>query len=249
MRLDLTTWPAIEAYLGERDAILIPIGSVEQHGPTGAMGTDALCAEAIARGVGERAGLLVAPTLSLGMALHHMAFPGTIALKPSTLIALLNDVVLSLARHGFRRFLFINGHGGNEATCRAAFPELYDAAARAGLDGLRCQFRNWWDAPGVRAAARKLFGAAEGQHATASEISVILHLFGDAAPAPAPPGGLDPAIAPAGPIFGAADFRKRHPDGRMGSNPGLATAQAGAQLFEMAVDGLAQEARAALDHD
>lgn len=246
MRLDLTTWPAVEAYLKDQDAILIPIGSVEQHGPTGALGTDALCAEAIARGAGEKAGLLVAPTLSLGMALHHMAFPGTIALKPSTLIALLGDVVLSLARHGFRRFLFINGHGGNEATCRAAFPEIYDAAARDGMEGLRCQFRNWWDAPGVRAEARRLFGAADGQHATASEISVIRHLFGESAPEPAPPGGFDPGIAPVGPIFGAADFRRRHPDGRMGSNPGLATAEAGAALFEMAVDGLAKDALAAL---
>ncbi|MEM6490301.1 MAG: creatininase family protein [Pseudomonadota bacterium] len=249
MRLDLAAWPDVETYLKRANGLIIPIGSTEQHGPTGALGTDALCAEAIARAVGAEIGVYVGPCIQTGMALHHLAFPGTIALRPTTLIALMEDYVLSLARHGFRRFLFLNGHGGNEATARAGFAQIYDAAQRIGIEtaDMRCMLRNWWDAAGVRALARTKFGAADGAHATASEIAVVKYLHGDDAPDCARV--LQPEIAPMGPIFGAADFRNRHPDGRMGSNPALANAEAGRALFELAVAGLATAARDALAAD
>lgn len=89
------------------------------------IGTDAMVADAIARETGRRADLLVAPLFSIGVAEHHMAFPGTLSLRPSTLIALLLDTLHSLAHHGFRRFFFINGHGGNIATLKAAFSEIH----------------------------------------------------------------------------------------------------------------------------
>ena len=57
-------------------------------------------------------------------------FAGSMTVKPSTLIAIIHDYVLSLARHGFRRFFFINGHGGNIATVQAAFSEIYAAFER-----------------------------------------------------------------------------------------------------------------------
>ena len=130
MLLHLCTWPEVEDYLTRSRGIIFPIGSTEQHGPTGLIGTDAICAEVVAKGVGEATSALVGPTINVGMALHHLAFPGSISLRPSTLIALIQDYVKPLARHGFERFYFINGHGGNNASMKAAFSEAYAAICR-----------------------------------------------------------------------------------------------------------------------
>ena len=129
MQLALATWQEVEEYLRPRAACIIPIGSAEQHGPNGLIGTDHLDAEFVAKGVGDAIGCLVAPTLAIGMSQHHLGFTGSVTLRPSTLIAVVGDVVQSLRRHGFERFLFINGHGGNVATVTAAFDEIYAAAS------------------------------------------------------------------------------------------------------------------------
>ena len=132
MQLQLSSWPEVEAYLARSKAILIPIGSTEQHGPNGLLGTDALCPEVIGRRAGDEAGILVGPTFNVGQAQHHMAFPGTITLKPSTMIASMVDWSESLARHGFERIYWLNGHGGNIATITAAFSEIYHGVTFAG---------------------------------------------------------------------------------------------------------------------
>jgi creatinine amidohydrolase len=238
MRLQLATWPEVEAYLVHNRAVILPIGSTEQHGPTGLIGTDALCAEAVAWGVGERLGVLVAPTLPVGMAQHHMAFPGSMTLKPSTLIALLNDCLLSLARHGFEAVMVINGHGGNTASIQAAFSETH--MALEAKPGLRCRLVNWWEAPEVGRLSEELYGAAVGSHATPPEVALTWALHPDRQDRRV----LEPAVAPSGGFHGAADFRARYPDGRIGSNPALATPEAGRRLLDAAVDEIAAMATA-----
>ena len=241
MKLQLSTWPEVEAYLRRSTAILVPVGSTEQHGPTGFIGTDALCPQLLADGLSQRCGALVAPTLPIGMAQHHMAFPGTITLRPTTLIAVVRDVVESLAHHGFDRFYVLNGHGGNVATLTAAFSEiLAQASLRSAPQNrppLRFRLRNWWDTPGVQALTRDLFGDAEGRHATCSELSLTYQAFPDHVKR----AELTPRLAPVGPIYDAEDYRRRFPDGRIGSDPSLASVEAGRRLYETALAGLEQD--------
>ena len=162
MMLQLSTWQEVEAYLERSRAVIIPIGSHEQHGPNGLIGTDAICPETVAYGVHERIDALVAPTLSIGMAQHHLGFAGSIAFRPSTLMAVVKDVVLSLARHGFERCYFLNGHGGNIATVSAAFSEIYAEHSFAVGGGnqprLRCKLSNWFGTPGVQRLSPSLVG-------------------------------------------------------------------------------------------
>jgi len=235
MQLQLSSWPEIEAYLQTSRGAIMPIGSTEQHGPNGLIGTDALCAEGIARGVGDRTGAVVGPTIGVGMAQHHMTFPGSMTLKPSTLVLVIRDYVLALAEHGFERFLFVNGHGGNIATIQAAFAEIYVELRALGRPPVRCRLVNWWDNPGVQRLSKELYGVAEGSHATASEVAVTQHLFPDHIKT----AELDPPIAPSGRFYDAADYRRRFPDGRIGSNPGLATPEHGRQFYEAAVEAIA----------
>jgi creatinine amidohydrolase len=249
MLLHHCSWPEVESRLARDTGIIIPIGSTEQHGPTGLVGTDALCAEVVAKGVGETADALVAPTISVGMAQHHLGFPGSMTLRPSTLIAVVRDTVQSLARHGFTRIYFINGHGGNVATVSAAFSEIY---ADSSLDGerrnvpsLRCRLKNWYDSAAVRKLSKELYGGAEGSHATPSEVALTQYAF----PESIKSAELSPAIAPSGPIHDALDYRRRFPDGRIGSNPALASPEAGKRLYEAAVTDLTADYREFLATD
>jgi len=240
IRLQLRSWPEVEAYLQGCKGVIVPLGSTEQHGPTGAIGTDALTAEAVALEVGRRTGVLVTPAQAFGMAEHHLGFAGTISLQPATLMAVLHDVVLSLARHGFERIFVINGHGGNIATSRAAFAQAYGTAASRGLanaGALRCRLANWFTAAPVSALARELYGNREGHHATPSEIALTLALEPSLQAKQRPL----PEAAPAGPIHGPEDFRRRHPDGRMGSDPFLAKAEHGQQFLDLAATALAAD--------
>jgi creatinine amidohydrolase len=106
------TWQEVEAYLRVRDTILVPFGTTEQHGPAGPLGLDSYVAIALAEDSARKAGVLSAPPVWYGDSSHHLGFPGTISLRTETLIEVVYDIVRSLARHGFKRMLFINGHKG-----------------------------------------------------------------------------------------------------------------------------------------
>lgn len=239
MLLTLSAWPEIESYLTRSTGIVIPIGSIEQHGPNGYLGTDALCPEIIAKAATEHADILVGPTFSVGVAQHHLGFPGTLTLRPSTMIAVLEDWVNSLIRHGFRRFYFLNGHGGNVATIEAAFAEIYGRFSFAGdAAPIVLRRRNWWEFREVDAVGRKLFPRGMGSHATPSEVAVTYAAYPEAMKSVV----MKPKIAPTGPIRDAADYRGRFPDGRIGSNPALATPDAGKEIIAVAARAVAAEA-------
>ena len=242
MLLPLSTWPEIEAQLQRSKTIVIPIGSNEQHGPTGLLGTDFLCPEIIAcEAEGRAPEMLVGPTFAIGMAQHHLGFPGTITLRPSTFMAAIRDWTASLTAHGFERLYWLNGHGGNVATIEAAFSEIYAEASFARRPaGFVLKLRNWWELPGVTRLCNDLFPSGHGSHATPSEIAVTQYAYPDHIKT----ANYAPRIAPTGPIREAADFRARFPDGRMGSDPIQATPEKGAEIVARAAQGLIEEVEA-----
>ena len=239
MLLAKSTWAEIDARLQRSRAVAIPVGSNEQHGPTGLLGTDWMCPEIIAHHASRAGGdILVAPTFAVGMAQHHLGFAGSISLRPSTMIAAIRDWTVSLAAHGFERIYWLNGHGGNVATIEAAFSEIYAEASYHGRPrGFALKLRNWWELPGVLRLCSRLFPEGHGSHATPSEIAVTQYAYPDAIKA----ANYAPRIAPTGPIREAADFRARYPDGRMGSDPGQATPEKGGEIVELAAKGLLEE--------
>jgi creatinine amidohydrolase len=121
---DLTTmtWKEVEESLKSVQFAIIPIGAHEQHGPHMVESCDAVLAERMAKKLGERMFpyAVVTPTVNLGVSPHHLNFPGTISLQPTTLIAVLRDVISSLKHHGIEKFLFLNSHGGNQSTLNVA---------------------------------------------------------------------------------------------------------------------------------
>lgn len=235
MLLHLSTWAEIEAFLERSQTVVIPIGSNEQHGPTGLLGTDWLCPEIIAHEAQRKGDILVGPTFNVGMAQHHLGFPGTVSLRPTTFIAAIGDWCRSLAGHGFTKIYFLNGHGGNVATIEAAFSELYAEASYFGRSrGFSLKLKNWWDLRGVMALAGRQFPTGHGSHATPSEIAVTQWAYPDSIKS----ANYAPQIAPTGPIREAIDFRARYPDGRMGSDPGQATPEKGGELVKTASESL-----------
>jgi creatinine amidohydrolase len=235
MLLHLSTWREIDERLKESRTVIVPIGSNEQHGPMGLLGTDWLCPEIIAHAAHSDGDLLIAPTFNIGMAQHHLGFSGTISLRPSTFMAAISDWVNSLARHGFDRIYFLNGHGGNIATIEATFSEIYaDYSYAAEPCPFILKLRNWWDLPGISRLCAKLYPNGHGSHATPSELAVTFAAYPDHIKSAA----MEPPIAPTGPIRDALDYRARFPDGRIGSDSSLATPEQGREIIAAAVKGL-----------
>lgn len=121
---DLTemTWEEVEIALQTVKLAIIPIGAHEQHGPHMVESCDAVLATEMAKKLSEKLypHVLMTPTVNMGVSQHHMNFPGTITLQPTTLIAILRDMLSSLNHHGISKFLFLNAHGGNQSTLNVA---------------------------------------------------------------------------------------------------------------------------------
>jgi creatinine amidohydrolase len=232
----LSIWQDVEEYLTRRTDVVLPVGSSEQHGPSGPIGTDTIVAEELANELGEERRCAVAPALPFGVSQQHSAFPGTIAVRPMTLIAVVRDAVTGLWRQGFRRFLLVNAHPGSAGALEAAAGQL-----NAELSDVRCSVFHWWEQTEVKALARELFGGAEGYHATPGELSMVRKFYPRGVLDLPPMERFEPSLPP--PAWSPADFRARHPDGRVGSNPALATGSAGDRLFVAASRALTEAHR------
>lgn len=235
MRLSEATWPQVEEYLKGNQTLIIPIGSVEQHGPTGLIGTDYFTATAIAEEISRREKIYVAPPICYGMARHHLAFPGSASLKPSTFIQVIKDISTSMIGHGFQRIFFLNGHGGNVAPLLTAFSEIKDFDVDALLKTI-----SWYTLADVQNYENEHFGKENGFHATCGEVS-LTHFTHSHAFEKITPQNFEVEEFEFQMPMSPTEYRKTFPDGRMMSNPGLANKTHGEKLFEIAVQACSKE--------
>ena len=128
------TAPEVEDLLARSDIVIIPIASLEQHGLHLPIGTDYLNGVERAKLIAQRSDVLVAPILLPGQSPYHMGFAGTITL-PSTLVQeVYVEAAKSLIRHGFKRFLILNAHGGNAAITRFVVDRINQETAGIAAD-------------------------------------------------------------------------------------------------------------------
>jgi creatinine amidohydrolase len=237
MRYADETSPSLRDLFRRGVGVVLPTGSVEQHGPHLPLGTDALIAEALAHAVVARlsANCLVLPTLWYGFAPHHMSFKGTVTLRAETYLALVGDISRSIFGHGVGQLVILNGHGGNVAPLRMLSADLARECGQAPL------IVTYWET--INREIHDIFAEPElvCGHACALETSLALHLFPlevrrDAIPA-GRSGESGPHMFGASSAFEGLDFGKFSANGVIG-DPSLASAEVGARLFTLLVDRL-----------
>jgi creatinine amidohydrolase len=132
------SWTEFRDYMKEDTVLIIPTGMLEEHGLHNPLGTDSIVAEHCAAKIAERSGALAAPVFPYGYGPQGRDFPGQVSLSPGLLRKIYYAYAASYAKHGVRRFLFVNGHGGNLSVLRAVTGDLWrDFHAL-------CSITEWW---------------------------------------------------------------------------------------------------------
>lgn len=229
--------PELRERAAQGHLVILPLGSIEQHGSHLPVDTDIFMPTAIAEEAAQRmTGAIVATPLAFGQSAAHLPFGGTISLRADTMIAVLRDIVDSIVAAGFTRILFLNGHNGNKPFIQMILSEY--AAQRS----VSIAAATYYDLIAKEIAARRR--SPEGGDAHAGEIETSLQLY-------LREGLVDMRSAVASPVRPATDFdardlvasgpgsvgatlAERYPSGVAG-DPTVADAGLGAALFEAAV--------------
>jgi len=199
MRFEDLNWMDIEQYLLRDDRVMLVLGSCEQHGYLSLL-TDVRVPQALADAASQETQVLVAPALIFGVSPYFLAFPGTISLRSSTYLAVVEDLLSSFIQSGFKRILILNGHGGNHmATGLTA--ELLNRHP-----DVKIAWYSWWQAPAVTHIFQK--HALKPGHATWMEAFPFTRV------ADIPQG--QQVLAEAGGTISAQALKKDFPDGVMG---------------------------------
>ncbi|MBC7222350.1 creatininase family protein [Candidatus Bipolaricaulota bacterium] len=231
MELSRMSWAQAREAIQKAGVALLPVGSTEQHGPHLPLGTDWLTAQEIARRAGKKGGWLVLPTVPVGVSEHHRQFWGTLWVPPEVLRDYVMGVARSLAFHGLRRLVFVNGHGGNTAA-------LEEAARRLRLEGIYAFVYVWW-----RAIPETIAQVIEsgGSHAAEMETAVVLAIapelvrrenYGEAVAKGAPEWGKKVEGVDVG--FDTVDFSQSGATG----DPARATVEKGERILQAAAERL-----------
>ncbi|MGA9852584.1 MAG: creatininase family protein [Gammaproteobacteria bacterium] len=140
MKISNMNWAQVEEYLKRDDRAVLPIGSTEQHAQL-SLCVDYILSERVAVEAAEPLKVPVFPGLPYGITPYFMAYPGTVSVSADTYLSLMRDILESLATHGFKRIVVVNGHGGNSPV-----KKLIDEW-QAQKPCVRVKFHNWWNAP------------------------------------------------------------------------------------------------------
>lgn len=234
--------PEIAALDRERTVVVLPLGSVEQHGNHLPVGVDTMLAHSVSLAAAARAGeAAVLPPPWYGFSPHHMRFAGSLTLRAETLMAMAQDIVGSLVKHGFRRILIVNGHGGNASLVDVLASTLghshYGTARIAAL--------TYFHLARQEIAALRLSKPGGMGHACEFETAMVQHIRPDlvnmdAAQATYPDPGsayLTTDLLGSSPVRSYLDFADLSPTGTLG-DPFLATRAAGSAFFEAVVTAL-----------
>ncbi|REJ79764.1 MAG: creatininase family protein [Planctomycetota bacterium] len=182
MQLTDMNWPQVAA-LDKNTPVLIPVAALEQHGGHMPVFTDSMLLGEVVRRVSEKLDerILFAPLMWLGNSDHHMDFPGTLSAPPRVYLDLLNGLAENFLFHGFKRIVFLNGHGGNIVPGRQATFELRQR--HRDRTDLLLLFATYWDCGQRPNELRDDFSQQQMGHAGEWETSMILkiapHLVGD----------------------------------------------------------------------
>ncbi len=230
MTLSDLSWPAVAA-LSRDVPVVIPVAALEQHGHHMPLFTDILLlGEVVRRAAAQfETRALFAPLMWLGNSDHHLDFPGTLSAPPRVYLDLLNGLAENFLQHGFRRIVFINGHGGNDVPGRQAVFELRQRHRQR--EDVLFLFATYWALGAAPAGMNPAFVQREMGHACEWETSMMLrlapHLVGDFASAPPVEFGT-----PFTPAVRGWTTRDRSVPGHIGQ-PHLATAEKGEALFQL----------------
>lgn len=199
MRFEDLNWMDVERYLAQDDRLMLVLGACEQHGYLSLL-TDARIPLALADAASRETGVLVGPALNFGASPYFLDYPGTLSLRASTLLDVVEDLVVSAYGYGFRRILVLNGHGGNDP----ARARLYEVASR--LPELRLAWYTWWNSHSVTAVAQA--------HELKSYHAGWIEAFPFTRVAELPPGEKLPPAVPG--LMGARQSRQVYGDGVFG---------------------------------
>lgn len=245
MNLHDLTWPEISK-LSRDIPVVVPVAAMEQHGHHLPVFTDSMLLGEVVRRVSETMSnrVVFAPLMWLGNSHHHIDFQGTLSATPRVYLDLLNDLTDNLLTHGFRRIIFLNGHGGNTTPGKQA---VFEARQRhRSRQDLLLLFSTYWDNANPNEGRRDLVQTQMG-HACEWETSMILriapHLVKDISDLQEVPFGF--AFEPA---YRGWITKDRTIPGHIG-NPSKATAEKGEHLFQSFSKGVTQLLEQVIDWD
>jgi creatinine amidohydrolase len=170
------SWPEIDAAAQANKLILLPVATIEDHGPHLPVDTDVVIVTAICQKTAESIPdeLVLMPTVKFGYSPHHMDFPGTVTIRWNTFVEYLLDILRSLIHHGFHKILMVNGHGSNAP--------LAEMATRLGVvehPESQCASVSWWELADVRKVVAEFRESEISSHACELETSLYLAIDPD----------------------------------------------------------------------